>query len=165
MKRLAASIIVTAMLALPGCTIALGGSTASPPPGGGTSSTVDGGGQSAGAANDTGGSNGTVTVHGTVVSRDTGQPYPKAWVRFSYLTSATTEYETHAYTDSSGSYSIQLPGAGQYGATAGDDCDLNISADVYGRSHFDDQVTVSDGTEIDFVAYEVTPGASIPGVC
>lgn len=82
-----------------------------------------------------------------------------------YLTSATTEYETHTYTDSSGRYSIQLPGAGQYGATAGDDCDLNVSADVYGRSHFDDQVTVSDGTEIDFVAYEVTPGASIPGVC
>jgi hypothetical protein len=165
MKRLAASTTVIAMLALSGCTIALGGSAGSTPPSGGTSSTADGGGQGTGTAGDTGVSNGTVTVHGAVMNRDTGQPYPKAWVRFSYLTSAATEYETHTYTDSNGRYSIQLPGAGQYGATAGDDCDLNISADVYGRSHFDDQVTVSDGTEINFVAYEVTPGASIPGVC
>jgi hypothetical protein len=147
------------MLALSGCTAALSSSTGSPPPGAGTSSAASGSGQSGAAAN------GAITVHGAVVNRDTGQPHPKAWVRFSYFASSGDQYEVHTYTDASGRYSIQLPGAGQYEATAGDNCDLNIGADVKGRSHDDDQVTLSDGSEIDFVAYEVTPGASIPGIC
>jgi hypothetical protein len=104
------------------------------------------------------------TVSGHIVDRATGQPYPNAWVRFSTLVNANFEWETHAVTDRSGRYEIQLP-AGQYEVLAGDDCDLNAAFAIVGRAPDDVMMTVPGTGVLDFVEYPATPGADIPGVC
>jgi hypothetical protein len=175
MKRLSLSIIIVTVLALSGCAGMLGTSSSTTPAGNPTPTAVTavtgapGGDQTGGAPVSTGeavnapvATDGAVTVYGKVVDRDTGQPFPKAWVRFSYLVSAGYEYESHVYTDANGQYSIRLT-PGQYEVTGGYDCDLDISLDINGRSHFDDQVSILGDTEIDFVAYHLT-GQSMPGV-
>jgi hypothetical protein len=104
------------------------------------------------------------SVYGQIVRRDTGEPYPNAYVRFGWLVNATYEQETHTVTDDSGRYEIQLP-AGQYQVTAGDSCDLNAGFAVVGRAPDDVTITVPGTSEVDFVEYPITPGADLPGVC
>jgi hypothetical protein len=104
------------------------------------------------------------TVSGTITRRDTGEPYPNAYVRFGWLVSATSEEETHTVTDASGRYEIQLP-AGQYQVTAGDSCDLNAGFAIVGKAPDDTMITVPGTGEVDFVEYPITPGADLPGVC
>ena len=102
------------------------------------------------------------TVSGRVTRRDTGRPYPNAYVRFGWLVSALYERETHAMTDGSGSYAIQLP-AGRYQVTAGDSCDLNAAFAIVGRGRDDVMITVPGTSRVDFVEFPLTPGAVIPG--
>jgi hypothetical protein len=98
------------------------------------------------------------------VHRDTGQPYPKAYVRFGWLVSAEVAKETHTVTDGNGRYAIELQG-GQYQVTAGDSCDLNAGFAIAGRAPDDITITVPGTSEVDFVEYPITPGADIPGIC
>ena len=104
------------------------------------------------------------TVSGKITRRDTGEPYPNAYVRFGWLVNATSEEETHTVTDASGRFEIQLP-AGQYQVTAGDSCDLNAGFEIAGKAPDDVMITVPGTSEVDFVEYPVTPGADLPGVC
>jgi hypothetical protein len=104
------------------------------------------------------------TVSGRIVHRDTGEPYPNAYVRFGWLVNASYEKETHTVTDGSGRYAIQLP-AGQYQVTAGDSCDLNAGFAIVGRAPDDVMITVPGTSEVDFVEYPITPGADLPGAC
>jgi hypothetical protein len=103
-------------------------------------------------------------VSGQIMRRDTGQPYPNAYVRFGWLVNASYEKETHTVTDGSGRYEIELP-AGQYQVTAGDSCDLNAGFNIVGKAPDDITITVPGTSEVDFVEYPVTPGADLPGVC
>jgi hypothetical protein len=103
-------------------------------------------------------------VSGQIVHRDTGEPYPNAYVRFGWLVNASYGEETHTLTDSSGRYAIQLP-AGQYQVTAGDSCDLNAGFAIVGKAPDDVMITVPGTSEVDFVEYPITPGADLPGVC
>ncbi|HEY7591962.1 MAG TPA: carboxypeptidase-like regulatory domain-containing protein [Actinophytocola sp.] len=104
------------------------------------------------------------TVSGQVVDRETGQPYPNAWVRFGWLASAGYEMETHTVTDGGGTYAIQLP-PGQYQVTAGDSCDLNAGFDIVGRNPDDVMITVPGADEVDFVEYPIVPGYDSPAPC
>lgn len=104
------------------------------------------------------------TVSGRIVNRDTGAPYPRAYVRFGWLENAVTEKETHTVTNAAGRYTIQLP-AGQYQVTAGDSCDLNAGFSIAGRAPDDVMITVPGTSVVDFVEYPITPGADLPGVC
>lgn len=63
-------------------------------------------------------------MSGQIVNRDTGQPYPNAWVRFGSLVS---EMENCTATDTDGTYAIQLP-PGEYQVTADDTCDINAGS-------------------------------------
>ena len=104
------------------------------------------------------------TVSGRIVHRDTGQPYANAYVRFAWLVNASYGEETHTVTNGGGRYTIQLP-AGQYQVTAGDSCDLNAEFAIVGKAPDDVMIAVPETSEIDFVAYPITPGADIPGAC
>lgn len=150
MKR---TLIVTMLLlALAACGL---------PPGGGSSgSGVNSGGSSA-SDSDSGASS---TVSGQIVNRDTGEPYPNAYVRFGWLVNANYESETHTVTDGGGRYAIELP-PGQYQVTAGDSCDLNAGFAIIGRAPDDVMITVPGTSEVDFVEFPITPGADLPGVC
>ena len=103
-------------------------------------------------------------MSGQVVHRDTGEPYPNAYVRFGWLVNASYGEETHTVTDNSGRYTIQLP-AGQYQVTAGDSCDLNAGFAIVGRAPDNVMITVPGTSEVDFVEYPITPGADLPGAC
>jgi hypothetical protein len=107
---------------------------------------------------------GSYTVTGTVVSRDTGAAYPNAYVRFGWLVNAGYEMEAHTLTDDGGKYAIQLA-AGQYQVTAGDSCDLNAGFTIVGSQPDDVMITVPGTSVVDFVEYPITPGADLPGVC
>ena len=104
------------------------------------------------------------TVSGRIVHRDTGEAYANAYVRFAWLVNASYEEETHTVTDGGGRYTIQLP-VGQYQVTAGDSCDLNAGFAIVGKAPDDVMIAVPETSEIDFVAYPITPGADIPGAC
>ena len=104
------------------------------------------------------------TVSGRIVHRDTGEAYANAYVRFAWLVNASYEEETHTVTDGGGRYTIQLP-VGQYQVTAGDSCDLNAEFAIVGKAPDDVMIAVPETSEIDFVAYPITPGADIPGAC
>lgn len=104
------------------------------------------------------------TVSGQVVDRDSGRPYPNAWVRFAWLVSAGYEMETHTVTDGTGRYAIELP-PGQYQVTAGDTCDLNAGFDIAGRNPDDVMITVPGTDAVDFVAYPIVPGYDAPSSC
>jgi hypothetical protein len=104
------------------------------------------------------------TVSGQIANRDTGEPYPNAYVRFGWLVNANYESEVHAVTDGSGRYEIKLA-AGQYQVTAGDSCDLNAGFAIVGRTPDDVMITVPGTSEVDFVEYPITPGADLPGSC
>ena len=104
------------------------------------------------------------TVSGRIVHRDTGEAYANAYVRFAWLVNASYGEETHTVTDGGGRYTIQLP-AGQYQVTAGDSCDLNAEFAIVGKAPDDVMIAVPETSEIDFVAYPITPGADIPGAC
>jgi len=145
MKRL--PIVALLMLVLAGCV--------SP------SGTVSDGGRSQGS-DPSGGASGT--VWGQIADRDTGRPYPNAYVRFEWLVNAAVENEIHTVTDSSGRYAVELP-AGQYQVTAGDSCDLNAGFAMVGRGPDDVMITVPGTREVDFVEYPITPGADLPGAC
>ncbi len=146
MKR--TPIVVILMLLLAAC--------ASPSDGGGS----DGGGSTGGGSHA-----GTfATVSGQIANRDTGEPYPNAYVRFGWLVNASYENETHTVTDNSGRYTIELA-AGQYQVTAGDSCDLNAGFAIVGRAPDDVMITVPGTSELDFVEYPITPGADLPGTC
>lgn len=95
------------------------------------------------------------------MNRDTGQPYPNAWVRFGSLVS---EMENCTATDTDGTYAIQLP-PGEYQVTADDTCDINAGFDIDGRHPDDIVITVPGTTEVDFVEYPMTPGADVPDLC
>ena len=110
------------------------------------------------------GSGASGTVSGQIVDRDTGEPYPNAYVRFAWLVNATYEGETHTTTDARGRYALELP-AGQYQVTAGDSCDLNAGFSIVGRAPDDVMITVPGTAEVDFVEYPITPGADLPGAC
>ena len=160
MKRIAIAVIL--MLVLAAC-----GSSPGNDPHGGSSS----GGSSSGTSSSGGSSSGSSssrgaysTVSGRVVRLGTGEPYPKAYVRFGWLVDATHEMETHTVTDGNGSYAIQLP-AGQYQVTAGDDCDLNAGFAIVGRAPDDVMITVPGISVVNFVEYPITPGADLPGAC
>jgi hypothetical protein len=139
MKRI--SIVVVLMVVAAACGVPAGGGA--------------GGGGSGG---------GFTTVSGRIVRRDTGQPYPGAYVRFGWLVSTGAEQEAHAVTGRDGTYAIPLP-AGQYQVTAGDSCDLNAGFAIAGRAPDDVMITVPGTDEVDFVEYPITPGADLPGVC
>jgi hypothetical protein len=98
------------------------------------------------------------TVSGQIVGRDTGAPYPKAYVKFAWLVNSYWEKESHIVTDDSGSYAIQLP-AGQYQVTANDPCDLNAAFAIAGRDPYDIMITVPGTSEVNFVEYESVPGS------
>ena len=93
-----------------------------------------------------------------------GQPYPKAWVRFGWLVDATHEMEVHTVTDGTGRYAIQLL-AGQYRVSAGDDCDLNAGFAIAGRAPDDVMIAVPGISVVNFFEYPITPGADVPGAC
>ena len=103
-------------------------------------------------------------MSGQIANRDTGEPYPNAYVRFGWLVNASYENETHTVTDNSGRYTIELA-AGQYQVTAGDSCDLNAGFAIVGRAPDDVMITVPGTSELDFVEYPITPGADLPGTC
>jgi hypothetical protein len=103
-------------------------------------------------------------VSGQIVRGDTGEPYPKAYVRFAWLVNAISEKEIHTVTDGSGRYAVELP-AGQYQVTAGDSCDLNAGFAILGRAPDDVMITVPGTSRVNFVEYPITPGADLPGVC
>ena len=167
MKRI--SIVVILMLALTvaacGSTSGSGTSTGGTSTGGTSSSGTSTGSTSTGGTSSSGTSNSAYyTVSGRIVHRDTGEPYPNAYVRFGWLVNASYEEETHTVTDGSGRYAIQLP-AGQYQVTAGDSCDLNAGFGIVGKAPDDVMITVPGISEVDFVEYPITPGADLPGVC
>jgi hypothetical protein len=143
MKRL--SIVVILMLVLAACSSQSGGSQ-DPGPDPTRSSSAYG------------------TVSGQIVRGDTGEPYPKAYVRFAWLVNAISEKEIHTVTDGSGRYAVELP-AGQYQVTAGDSCDLNAGFAILGRAPDDVMITVPGTSRVNFVEYPITPGADLPGVC
>lgn len=153
MKRLSLSSIVVLLLALSGCSGALSTSSATQP-------TDTRGAQ----VNSASAGSSTVTVHGTVVGRDTGQPYPNAWIRFTFVTSAGVPYETLAYSDANGQYSIQLS-PGLYGVSGGDECDLNVTLDPSGKFDSAGQISVASDTEIDFVEHLQDGLESYPVPC
>jgi hypothetical protein len=143
MKRI--SIVVILMLVLAACS-SQSGSDPGPGPGPTRSSSAYG------------------TVSGQIVRRDTGEPYPNAYVRFAWLVTANYGKEAHTVTDDSGRYAIQLP-AGQYQVTAGDSCDLNAGFAIVGKAPDDVMITVPGTSGVDFIEYPITPGADLPGVC
>ena len=149
MKR---TLIVTLLLlALAACSSSGGGSSGS--------------GVNSSGSNAGGSDNGThSTVSGQIVNRETGEPYPNAYVRFGWLVNATYESETHTVTDGGGRYAIELP-PGQYEVTAGDSCDLNAGFSIVGRTPDDVMITVPGTSEVDFVEFPITPGADLPGSC
>ena len=170
MKRI--SIVVSLMLALAACGSQSSGPgpgpTSSSPSSGPTSSGPSSGptssGPSSGPTSSGPSSSAYSTVSGQIVHRDTGEPYPNAYVRFAWLVDANYEEEAHTVTDGSGRYAIQLP-AGQYQVTAGDSCDLNAGFAIVGRAPDDVMITVPGTSEVDFVEYPITPGADLPGAC
>jgi hypothetical protein len=137
-------VLAVAMLA--------GGSSSGLPPDPGHSTT---GGQPASGAS---------VVTGRIVRADTGQPYPRAWVRFEVATSAVDSAEAHTVTDARGSFAIRLP-AGQYQVSAGDDCDLNAQFDIVGRAREDMVISVPETTHVDFVESPITQGYVDYGAC
>jgi hypothetical protein len=171
MKRI--SIVVILMLVLAACGSASSGgpipgpSSGGPIPGPSSGGPIPGpssGGPIPGPSSGGPGDGANGTVSGQIVHRDTGEPYPNAYVRFGWLVDANYEKETHTVTDGSGRYAIQLP-AGQYQVTAGDSCDLNAGFAIVGRAPDDVMITVPGASEVDFVEYPITPGADLPGVC
>ncbi|HET9648308.1 MAG TPA: carboxypeptidase-like regulatory domain-containing protein [Microlunatus sp.] len=124
----------------------------------------NGGSSSGGNSNGGSSSGGDSIVSGQIVTRDSGEPYPNAYVRFAWLVNANYENEIHTVTDATGRYSIELP-AGQYQVTAGDSCDLNAGFAIVGRAPDDVMITVPGTGEVDFVEYPITPGADLPGSC
>jgi hypothetical protein len=145
MKRL--PIVALLMLVLAACASPYGG--------------ISDGGSSQGVDPNGGASS---TVSGQIKNRDTGQPYPNAYVRFEWLVNAAVANEIHTVTDSGGRYVVKLP-AGQYQITAGDSCDLNAGFAIVGRGPDDVMITVPGTPEVDFVEYPITPGADLPGAC
>jgi len=167
MKRISISIVVILMLTLAACSSTSGGGATSD----GTSSGPTSSGPTSSGPTSSGptSSDGTTsdsyyTVSGRIVHRDTGEPYPNAYVRFGWLVNASYEKETHTVTDDSGRYAIQLS-AGQYQVTAGDSCDLNAGFAIMGRALDNVMITVPGISEVDFVEYPITPGANLTGVC
>lgn len=165
MKR--TSIVAILMLVLAAC--------ASPSGGGWNGSDSNGSGSNGSGSNSGGTESGGTerggtesgaygTVSGQITNRDTGEPYPNAYVRFGWLVNANYESEIHTVTDGSGRYAIELP-AGQYQVTAGDSCDLNAGFAIVGRAPDDVMITVPGTSEVDFVEYPITPGAELPGSC
>ena len=111
-----------------------------------------------------GSTSGSGVVVGHITNRDTGRPYPHAYVRFAWLVDASDEDEIHTVTDAGGRYAVELP-AGQYRVTAGDSCDLNAGFAIVGKAPDDVMITVPEASEVDFVEYPITEGADLPGVC
>ena len=103
-------------------------------------------------------------MSGQVLRRDDSRPYPRAWIRFSWLLNAVYEREVHTMTDANGRYSIALP-PGRYQVTAGDDCELNAGFAIVGRVADDVMISVPDTNRVDLVEYDITPGAHIEGLC
>ena len=162
MKRI--SIVVILMLALAACGSQSSSGPSPVPTSSGPSSVPVSSGPSSVPVS-SGPSDGAYsTVSGQIVRRDTGEPYPNAYVRFAWLVNADYEKETHTVTDGSGRYVIQLP-AGQYQVTAGDSCDLNAGFAIVGKAPDDVMITVPGTSEVDFVEYPITPGADLPGAC
>ncbi len=151
------SIVAVLMLVLAACASPYGGTSSGDTPSGDTSNTD---------TSNTGGTNtgGTSVVSGQITDRETGRPYPNAYVRFEWLVNATYANEIHTVTDGSGRYAVELP-AGQYQVTAGDSCDLNAGFAIVGRAPDDVMISVPETSEVDFVEYPITPGADLPGVC
>jgi hypothetical protein len=139
------------------------GTTGSGTTGSGTTGSGTTGSGTTGSGTTGSGTTGYYTVSGRVVHRDTGKPYPRAYVRFGWLVSAVYEQETHTLTDGRGRFAIQLP-AGQYQVTAGDACDLNAGFSIVGKAYDDVMITVPGTSKVDFVEYPLTPEA-MPGVC
>ncbi|WP_344806962.1 carboxypeptidase-like regulatory domain-containing protein [Microlunatus ginsengisoli] len=160
------------MLVLAACASPYGGTSSGDTPSGDTSNTdtsntgrTNTGRTNTGGTN-TGGTNtgGTSVVSGQITDRETGRPYPNAYVRFEWLVNATYANEIHTVTDGSGRYVVELQ-PGQYQVTAGDSCDLNAGFAIVGRAPDDVMISVPETSEVDFVEYPITPGADIPGVC
>ena len=151
------SIVAVLMLVLAACASPYGGTSSGDTPSGDTSNTD---------TSNTGGTNtgGTSVVSGQITDRETGRPYPNAYVRFEWLVNATYANEIHTVTDGSGRYAVELP-AGQYQVTAGDSCDLNAGFAIVGRAPDDVMISVPETSEVDFVEHPITPGADLPGVC
>lgn len=151
------SIMAVLMLVLAACASPYGGTSSGDTPSGDTSNTD---------TSNTGGTNtgGTSVVSGQITDRETGRPYPNAYVRFEWLVNATYANEIHTVTDGSGRYAVELP-AGQYQVTAGDSCDLNAGFAIVGRAPDDVMISVPETSEVDFVEHPITPGADLPGVC
>jgi hypothetical protein len=101
------------------------------------------------------------------VHRDTGEPYPNAYVRFEWLLNAVYAREVSTQTDQGGRYAIQLA-PGQYQVTAGDSCDLNAAFTVIGSDAVLSEsvmISVPGTSTLNFAEHPLTPGAEVPGVC
>ena len=92
---------------------------------------------------------GTTTVSGQVVYRDTGQPYAGAIVELMNLSG----WYVTSTTDADGHYSLTLP-ADTYTVEALDLNDLNETFDAVGLAG--NAVTVPPSTTINFVAFPIT---------
>jgi hypothetical protein len=94
------SIVAVMMLVLAACASPYGGTSSGDTPSGDTSNTDT---SNTGTTN-TGGTNtgGTSVVSGQITDRETGRPYPNAYVRFEWLVNATYANEIHTVTDGSG---------------------------------------------------------------